>query len=326
MTTTPRALPSFGNVDVPEQPAPGWTEPGRCGSHLRSSRSVGTLREPCTFCEAMNESSPSAGTAPAEPSSMPGSLRLGAYLLLGDPAFLEQSIRSIYAIAERIVVVYDEAGLSWTSGRYPSSTACPSSNRMDTDDKVVLLPGNFHDTGLLPLEAETLERNAAIAALGHDVDWVVQLDTDEVLGSSPPVRRGHRPRPLRRKVRPRLSGPLALRARGGQLYLERCRRTWGISAGYPGPTAVKAGTALELARQCDVPIWRIDFRRRNTDPAHPRAPGWTSWSGPTRESGISPGSGPRSRCGTRPPPRAMLTRSTGARRSTVGWSAAGIPA
>ncbi len=141
---------------------------------------------------------------------------------------------------------------------------------MDTDHKVVLLPGNFHDTGLLPLEAETLERNAAIAALGQDVDWVVQIDTDEVLGS---------PRRFVEAIgRAHAEGRSALDypARwlyghvGGQLYLERCRRTWGVSAGYPGPTAVKAGTVLELARQCDVPIWRIDFRRRNTDPAHPR--------------------------------------------------------
>jgi len=218
----------------------------------------------------MNESSPSAGTAPAEPSAAPRPLRLGAYFLLGDPAFLEQSIRSIYAIAERIVVVYDEAGLSWTKRPLPIEHCLAVVDRMDTEQKMVLLPGNFHDTGLLPLEAETLERNAGIAALGHDVDWVVQLDTDEVLGSSR--------RFVQAIARADSEGRSALDypARwlyghvGGQVYLERCRRTWGISAGYPGPMAVKAGTPLRLARQCDVPIWRIDFRRRNTDPAHPR--------------------------------------------------------
>ncbi len=54
----------------------------------------------------------------------------------------------------------------------------------------------------------------------------------------------------------------------GNRYLERCRRFWGVSAGFPGPVAVRAGTALRLARQCDVPLWRVDFRHRNTDPAH----------------------------------------------------------
>jgi len=218
----------------------------------------------------MTESSPSAAAAPAEPARASSPLRLGAYFLLGDPAFLEQSIRSIYAIAERIVVVYDEAGLSWTSRPLPIEQCLSVVERMDTEGKMVLLPGRYHDTGLLPLEAETLERNTGISALGHDVDWVVQIDTDEVLGS---------PRRFVRAIaRAHSEGMAALDypARwlyghvGGQTYLERCRRTWGIAAGYPGPMAVKAGTTLRLARQCDVPIWRIDFRRRNTDPAHPR--------------------------------------------------------
>ncbi len=67
---------------------------------------------------------------------------------------------------------------------------------------------------------------------------------------------------------------------GGQIYLERCRRNWGISAGYPGPMAVKAGTTLTLARQCDVPTWRVDFKRQNTDPAHPRGAAVDEWIRP----------------------------------------------
>ncbi len=218
----------------------------------------------------MTEFSPSASASRAGSPRRPTSLRLGAYLLLGDPAFLEQSIRSIYAIAERIVVVYDEAGLSWTNRPLPIQHCLEVVDRMDTDGKVIRLPGNFHDTGLLPLEAETLERNAGIAALGHEVDWVVQIDTDEVLGDPDrfvgAIARAHSEGKSALDYPARwLYGHV-----GGHIYLERCRRTWGISAGYPGPVAVKAGTTLRLARQCDVPIWRVDFRRRNTDPAHPR--------------------------------------------------------
>jgi hypothetical protein len=218
----------------------------------------------------MTDISPFAGSPTGGPSRPTGSLRLGAYLLLGDPAFLEQSIRSIYAIAERIVVVYDEAGLSWTKQPLPIEACLATVERMDPERKVELLPGAYHDTGLLPLQAETLERNAGVAALSNDVDWVVQIDTDEVLGDPD--------RFVRAIERAHAEGRSALDypARwlyghvSGNTYLERCRRTWGISAGYPGPMAVKAGTTLRLARQCDVPLWRIDFRRRNTDPAHPR--------------------------------------------------------
>ncbi len=230
----------------------------------------GASIEPCTFCEAMSESSPSSGTTPAPSPATPTPLRLGAYILLGDPAHFEQSVRTIYAIAEPIVAVYDEAGLSW-SGRPLQIERCLSEvDRIDEEGKVVLLPGNFHDTGLAPLEAETLERNAGISALGEGVDWIVQIDTDEVLGS--PARF------VEAIGRAQSEGMSALDypARWlyghvkGYTYLERCRRMWGIAAGYPGPMAVKAGTTLEMARQCNVPTWRVDFRRRNTDPAHPR--------------------------------------------------------
>ncbi len=217
----------------------------------------------------MTETHPSAGIGRG-PSGRSGPIRLGAYLLLGDPAYLEQSIHSLYGIAERIVVVYDRDGLSWTNQPLPIEHCLSVVDRIDAEGKVELLPGDFHDTGLAPLEAETLERNAGIAALGEDVDWVVQIDTDEVLGN--PARF------VESIERAEANGMSALaypsrwlygRVRG-RTYLERCRRAWGISAGYPGPVAVRAGTRLRLARQCDVPVWRVDFRFRNTDPAHPR--------------------------------------------------------
>jgi hypothetical protein len=218
----------------------------------------------------MTNSPPSTNASPDGSHGISSQLRLGAYLLLADPAYLEQSIHSVYAIAERIVVVYDEVGLSWTNRPLPIARCLSVIDRMDGEGKVELLPGNYHDTGLTPLEAETLERNAGIAAVGRDLDWVVQIDTDEVLGS--PARF------VESIERAHLAGKSALDypARwlyghvGGSTYLERCRRIWGISAAYPGPVAVKAGTTLTLARQCDVPKWRVDFRRRNTDPAHPR--------------------------------------------------------
>jgi len=214
-----------------------------------------------------SDSSRRSAGAPPRP---PGSLRLGAYLLLGDPAYLEQCIRSLYGLAERIVVVYDEDGLSWTGRPLPIDACLSVVDRMDTQGKIQRLPGTYHDTGLAPLEAETVERNAGIAALGDSVDWVVQIDTDEVIGR--PARFVASIERARDEGRRALDYP----ARwlyghvGGAVFLERCRRLWGVSAGYPGAMAVEAGTHLRLARQCDVPLWRVDFRRRNTDPAHPR--------------------------------------------------------
>ena len=91
----------------------------------------------------MIELSPSAGTPAAGSQGRPTSLRLGAYLLLGDPAYLEQCIRSIYAIAERIVVVYDEAGLSWTNRPLPVEHCLSVVERVDSAGEGGLAPGHL---------------------------------------------------------------------------------------------------------------------------------------------------------------------------------------
>lgn len=191
-------------------------------------------------------------------------------MLLGDPAYLEQSIRSYYDIVDHIFVVYDEEGVGWTGRELPLERCLSMVDGLDRDRKIERLPGNFYEPGVPPLTLETIERNTGLEALGGRADWVLQIDTDEVLANPALLVESIR--------RARAAGKSAVEfpARwlyghvGGDKYLERCRRTWGIAAGFPGPVAVEAGTTLTLARQCDVPTWRVDFRRRNTDPAHPR--------------------------------------------------------
>jgi hypothetical protein len=196
------------------------------------------------------------------------STRFGAYVLLADPVYLHESLVSYYDIVERIVVAYDEDAVSWTGERLDLEQARSTVERLDHHHKIRWLPGRFHGDSS-PLDLETSERNAAISALGDSVDWVFQIDTDEVVAS--PARLVES---VRRADAHGLSA-VEFPARwlyghvGGRRYLERCRRLWGVSAGFPGPIAVRAGTTLRLARQCDAPVWRVDFRPRNTDPAHP---------------------------------------------------------
>jgi len=217
---------------------------------------------PTTPAADRGASVPSSGTA--------RHLRIGAYVLLADPAFLAQSIRSYYDLVDRIVVLYDEAGLSWSRQPLVLEPLLSVVEEVDVDGKVVLVPGDFHSSDAELLVIETAERNVGIATFGQEVDWVLQIDTDEVLGNPP--------RFLESLVRADEAGKDALDypARwlyghvGGDRYLERCRRLWGITAGYPGPVAVRAGTTLTLARQCKVPTWHVDFGPRNTDPAHSR--------------------------------------------------------
>jgi hypothetical protein len=212
--------------------------------------------------------SPSAAKAPPPPGEA-ASRRFGAYVLLADPAYLHESLVSYYDIVDTIVVAFDEDSISWTGEELDIEPCRSVVEGLDREHKVRWLPGRFHGGGRAPLEAETFERNAAISALGDSVDWILQIDTDEVLSSPARLLES-----VRRADAHGLSA-VEFPARwlyghiGGLRYLERCRRLWGVSAGFPGPVAVRAGTELRLARQCDAPPWRVDFRARNTDPAHP---------------------------------------------------------
>jgi hypothetical protein len=216
--------------------------------------------------EAVN---PQGAPNEASPVGRPP-IAIGAYVLLADPAYLEMSIRSYYDLCDEIIICYDESGLGWTGAVLPMADLLDAVHRLDPEKKFKYLPGNFHGSTMQPMEAETAQRNFAIDELGDRVDWILQIDTDEVLGNqrrfSESLMTAHD------------SGMAALDYPSrwiyghcsGRLFLERCRRTWGIAAGYPGPVAVTSGTEVTLARQCGNPVWRVDFRGRNTDPGRSR--------------------------------------------------------
>ena len=211
---------------------------------------------------------PSPASAPSPPDGV-APRRLGAYVLLADPAYLLESVGSYYHVVDTIVMIFDQDSISWTGEELDIEPCVSIVERLDRDHKVRFVSGRFHGDGRTPIELETLQRNAAISSFGDSVDWILQIDSDEVVAS-----------PSRLVGSIDLADAHGLSAVefpsrwlyghvGGRRYLERCRRLWGVSATFPGPIAVRAGTELHLNRQCDVPTWRVDFRVRNTDPAHP---------------------------------------------------------
>jgi hypothetical protein len=190
--------------------------------------------------------------------------------MLGDPAFLVESVGSYYDVVDKLVALYDREGIGWNGLKLPISECIEQLMSVDTRGKVVLLAGDFHSAALSPLEADTAERNAALEALGGEWDWILQLDTDEVLGSVDRLVASLRAADISGKTAVEYPARWLYCQIRGSWYLERCRRLFGISATYPGAVAVKPGLRMRLARQSDADLWRVDFRRRNTDVAHPR--------------------------------------------------------
>jgi len=197
-------------------------------------------------------------------------MRLNAYVMIADPSFLTASVSAYYPFVDRIVVSYDSRGLSWTGTPLPLDDGLARIRALDTEGKCDFRPGDFAREGFDPMDNDTFQRNDALAQASDGADWVLQLDTDEVL-----------PRPdvfrevLRHADESAAEG-LEYPARwlytrvGTERFLESCGALWRTSSSYPGPVAVRAGTTLTHARQADVPLYRADVRAWNTDPSHPR--------------------------------------------------------
>jgi hypothetical protein len=194
-------------------------------------------------------------------------MRVSAYVLAADPAFLAASVRSYYPLVDRIVVSYDSSGRSWSGVPIPVEACFGELTAVDPEGKLEFVPGDFSLPTKAPMECETLQRQAALVAASEGSDWVLQLDGDEVL-PDPAIF-------AEVLARADAGGHNALdypsrwlyAHTGGGQYLEASSRWWRPIAGYPGPLAVRVGVRLRVARQINGGApFRVDFRRRNSDP------------------------------------------------------------
>lgn len=196
-------------------------------------------------------------------------MRIAAYLMAGDPAWSAQSITSYYDLVERIVVSYDVDGLSWAGHPMDVDGTIARILEVDTAHKVELLPGRWHGSDRFILDVETSQRQEALDGASKDVDWVLQIDSDEVVLS--PERLAHYIAEADRCGAEALHFPLRhvfQRALDGRL-IEHAGRWGSARASYPGPVAVKGGTTLTLCRQAaGAEHFRVDVAPANTDPAH----------------------------------------------------------
>ena len=205
--------------------------------------------------------------------------RLSAYLLLADPAFIEESVRSYYPLVRRIVASYDRSHLSWSGHPVRTGECIERLKRIDTECKVEFVPGDFSSPNRPAEECETLQRNAALRLAAEGADWVIQLDTDEVLPDprcfSASVSAAHH------RNLAALDFParwLLAEPRPG-LFVERATAFLRTASGFPGPAAIRADQTLAFCRAIEAPpthplpqIFRVDIRRRSADPA--RKTGW----------------------------------------------------
>ena len=198
-------------------------------------------------------------------------MRVNAYVLAGDPAWARESVSSYYHLVSRLVVSFDAEGRSWAGHPLRVEDAIAALRSVDRDRKMVLLPGRHSFPDRPAFESETKQRQHALDAASEGADWVLQLDTDEVVLDAGTFM-GHLRRADSRGAAA-MDYPLRdfYQRFGETWFLEHCSRFWGDQANYPGPVAVWAGTQLEHCRQPGPVAYRVDMAPWNTDPAHARS-------------------------------------------------------
>lgn len=170
----------------------------------------------------------------------------GAYLLTGDPVWMRSSLRQYYDLLDDLVVMIPRGGLGWNGTRLPVDACLEAVRDIDHRHIARFLEGEWVDKAA-PRKAQTLQRQMGVQALQGSVDWVLQIDNDELLLS---------PKLLTDTARGACTEVVAIEWPMRVLY-RRAREGFLAVSGYrgepvyeyPGPIAVRPTVTLEDARR-----------------------------------------------------------------------------
>lgn len=192
-------------------------------------------------------------------------MRINAYVLAATPDWLRASVSSYYDYVDRIIVTYDRDGLGWNQKPLEVERSLALLRGMDHAGKMTFSPGRYARDGYTPFDNQTYQRQCALDEASEDAQWVLQLDTDEVLGCADTFFQSIAAAEESEAAGLYYPSRWLYQHVKGDWYLERCSRFWRIAASYPGPVAVRAGTRLRHARQIDGERYWADFRPQITD-------------------------------------------------------------
>ncbi|MCW2496010.1 hypothetical protein [Jatrophihabitans sp.] len=208
-------------------------------------------------------------------------MRVHAYLVVADPTWLRSSVLAYYPHVERIVASYDADGIGWSGARVDAAGCLATLRELDVDHKIEFAAGTYSGGDLDPLVVETRQRSAALARAGAGADWVLQIDTDEVLPEW-----GALVQALEEAERCGLEAvewPMRVlyRRLRGDTYLAVVDERDGLHVEYPGPIAVRPGVELVESRRTSQPVLRVCVeagRASGMQLDAPPAPGEVRWS------------------------------------------------
>ena len=194
--------------------------------------------------------------------------RINAYVLAADPWWLEESVLSYYDLVDRIVVSYDADGLSWTGTSIPVEECLQRIRSIDSAGKCDFRPGQFANPNRQSLDNDTAQRQVAHAQAADGADWIVQIDTDEVLLDGAELLASIHEADARGADGVEYPARFLYTRSASGHFLEFASPGWRLLTNYPGPVAVRSTARPRHARQIDGSLYRVDISPNNTDPRH----------------------------------------------------------
>ncbi len=165
---------------------------------------------------------------------------------------MRSSLARYYDHLDDLVVMVPTSGRGWTGRDLPVKECCSIVRAVDRRGIARFIEGDWVD-GDEPMNAETRQRQAGVDALS-DVEWILQIDNDEVLPRIESLLAVLEDAPDATSV----EWPMrVLFRRRGADYLEVTGKDGAPSCEYPGPVAVRRGTRLAYSRRTEAPSLRV---------------------------------------------------------------------
>lgn len=183
-------------------------------------------------------------------------MRVNAYILAADPTWLRASVAAYYPHVEKLVVSYDANRRGWTGAPIRVEQCLAVLRSLDVERKIEWAPGDFASSSTDFLAAETRQRRAALRLAAAGADWVLQIDTDEILPEWAALLKALEIGAERGL--PAIEWPMRVlyRRLSGGRFLEVATSANTTHFEYPGPIAVRAGVELVDCRRADCDYLR----------------------------------------------------------------------
>jgi len=182
--------------------------------------------------------------------------KFGAYVLAADTTWIQSSLRRYYPLLDVLIISLPEDGKGWTGAPVESAACLQILRTIDTRGIAQIVTGRWTDARN-PSDADTRQRKAAIAALvPYNLDWILQIDTDEVLPNADALIRAVNEAANEDAVAVEWPMRVLFRKIKNGRYVEVVAGDGSPRYDYPGPIAVRPNVTLVDCRRTSGRVLR----------------------------------------------------------------------